>query len=90
MVGGQLAIPKDLVQQTEADVLAGVSGHNRAPAVFMTEEVMTAFDAENRETGLSESGNELLTGDAGCPAHAAMVTRWMPMNSRSCSGVPWT
>jgi hypothetical protein len=51
---------------------------------------MAAFDAENREAGLSDSGNEILTGDAGRPAHAAMVTRWMPMNSKSCSGVPWT
>jgi hypothetical protein len=59
-------------------------------AVFVTEEVMAAFDAENREAGLSEGGNQVLTGDAGCPAHAAMVTRWMPMNSKSCSGVSWT
>jgi hypothetical protein len=36
---------------------------------------MTAFDAQNAETSFSESSNEFGAGDAGSPAHAAMVTR---------------
>ena len=50
-------------------------GHNCASAVFVTQEVMAAFDAENGEAGLSEGGNDFGPGDARCPAHAAMVTR---------------
>jgi len=39
-------------------------GHNCASAVFVTQEVMAAFDAENREVGLSEGGNHFGPGDA--------------------------
>ena len=44
---------------------------------------MAAFDAENRKAGLFEGGNHFGPGDARGPAHAAMVTRWMPTNSKS-------
>jgi hypothetical protein len=47
LVDCQVAITKDLVKQTGADRLAGVYGHNRAAAVFVTEKVMAAFDTEN-------------------------------------------
>jgi hypothetical protein len=36
---------------------------------------MAALDAENKKTSLPQGGNQLWTGDAWCPAHAAMVTR---------------
>jgi hypothetical protein len=36
---------------------------------------MTASNADNGEAGLSEAGNKVGAGDAGPPAHAAMVTR---------------
>jgi hypothetical protein len=36
---------------------------------------MAAFDTENAETGLGERGNQFCAGDAGAPAHAAIVTR---------------
>ena len=90
LVGRQLAIPKDLVKQAGADGLACVCGHNRTSAILVAQEMMAAFDTENEETGFCERGNEFRAGDAGRPAHAAMVTRWMPTNSKSCSGVPST
>jgi hypothetical protein len=49
--------------------------YDRAPTILVAQEVMAAFDAENGKTGLSEGGNKVGTGDAGAPAHAAMVTR---------------
>lgn len=49
---------------------------------------MTAFDAQHAETSLRVSSNEFGAGYTGSPAHAAMVTRWIPMNSSSCSGAP--
>ena len=75
--------PEESCVADRADGLAGMHGHNCASAVFVTQKVMAAFDAENGETGLSEGGNYFGPGDARCPAHAAMVTRWMPMNSKS-------
>jgi len=56
----------------------------------MAKEVMAAFDAKNAKASLLEGGNEVSAGDAWRPAHAAMVTRWMPTNSKSCSGEPST
>jgi hypothetical protein len=83
LVDCQAAITKDLVEQTGADRLAGVYRHDRAAAVFVTEKVMAAFDAENGRAGPSEGSNYLGTREARCPAHAAMVTRWIPTNSKS-------
>src|ERR1035441_10463752 len=52
--------------------------------------MMAACDTENAETGFGERDNEVRVGDSRRPAHAAMVTRWMPTNSKSCSGAPST
>ena len=71
------------MKQTGTDGLAGVYGHNGAAAVFVTEKLMAALDAENGKAGLSEGGNYLGSREARCPAHAAMVTRWMTTNSKS-------
>ena len=57
-------------------------GYDYASAVFVTEEVMAAFDAENGKADLPEGGNHFCPGDTRCPAHAAIVTRWMPTNSK--------
>ena len=51
---------------------------------------MTTFDPQNRKAVLSEGSNEVGPCDAGSPAHAAIVTRCMPMNSKSCFGAPST
>jgi hypothetical protein len=75
LLGGQLAVPENSVEQTGADGLARVHWHNRASAILVTQEVMAAFDANNAKTCPFEGGNEVGTGDAGIPAHAAMVTR---------------
>ena len=47
------------MQQTGADGLTGMCGHNCASAVFVTQEMMAAFDAENREARLPERRNDL-------------------------------
>ena len=52
-----------------------VGGHHGASAVLMTTKVMTAFNAENMEAGLSERCNEFRASDSWAPTHAAMVTR---------------
>ena len=78
------------MKQTGTDGLARVHGHNGAPAILVTQEVMATFDAKNAKSYPFEGGNEVGTGDAGIPAHAAMVTRWMPTNSNSCPGTPST
>ncbi len=90
LVGGQLAISDDLVKQAGAYGLAGVRRHNRTAAILVTHEVVAAFHAKNAKASLFEGGNEVSACDAGSPAHAAMVTRWMPMNSKSCVGAPST
>jgi hypothetical protein len=82
LVGGQLAISQDFVKQAGADGLAKVRRNNRAAAILVTQEVMAAFYAKNAEAPLFESGNEVSAGDAGSPAHAATVTRWMPSGLR--------
>ena len=89
-VAGQLAISENFVKRAGADGLARVRGHDGTSAIFVAEEMMATSDADNREAGLPQGSNEGETGDAGSPAHAAMVTRWMPMNSRSAGGAPAT
>lgn len=56
----------------------------------MAEKTMAAFVAQNAETGLREGGYEFGARDAWYSAHAAIVTRWMPTNSSSCSGADST
>ncbi len=63
---------------------------NRAAPILMAQEMMTAFDPQNVKSNLREHRNEVGASDAQSPAHAAMVTRWMPMNSNSWSGRPST
>jgi hypothetical protein len=76
------------MKQTWTDGLACVDRYNRTSAVLMTQEMMATFDAHNAETDLPKGANETMPGDSRTPAHAATVTRWMPTNSNSCSGVP--
>ena len=76
------------MEQTGADDLARVHRHNRAPAILLTQKVMPAFNAKNAKTYPCEGGNEVVTGDPGIPAHAAMLTRWMPMNSSPAPACP--
>src|ERR1700719_3413383 len=90
LVGGQLAISQDFVKQARTDGLARVRRNNRAAAILVTQEVMAAFYAKNAEAPLFAGGNEVSAGDAGSPADAPTVTRWMPTNSKSCSGAPST
>ncbi len=45
LVGGQLAVPENSVEQTGADGLARVHWHNRASAIFVAQEAMAAFNA---------------------------------------------
>ena len=47
LVGSQLAVSEDFVQQTRADGLAGMHRHNRAAAILVTLKVMTTFNAKN-------------------------------------------
>jgi hypothetical protein len=56
----------------------------------MAQEVMAVFDAKYAEAAITEGCDEVGAGNARNPAHAAIVTRWMPMNSKSRSGVPLT
>lgn len=66
------------MQQTGADGLTGMRGHNCASAVFVTQEVMAALGAEDREARLSERGNDFrpgytqrrMTDGLPCPATA--------------------
>ena len=83
MLCRDVAISEDFVQETWADNLARVRRHDRAPPVLVAEEVMAAFDPENVETGLGERRDEFRAGDARSATHAAIVTRWMPTNSKS-------
>jgi hypothetical protein len=82
--------PKDLMEQARTDRLASVDRYNCASPFLMTQEMVAAFDTQNAEAGLLERADEIGSGDPRNPAHAAMVTRWMPMNSDSCSGAPST
>ncbi len=63
------------MQQAGTDNLARVSGHNRASAIFVPKEVVAASDPKNGEAPFPKRGNQVGAGDAGNPAHAAMVTR---------------
>ncbi len=75
LVGGQLAIPEDFVKEPGSDGFTRVHRYNRASAALVAHEMMAAFDAENRKATPSDGGNKIGAGDAGTPAHAAMVTR---------------
>lgn len=63
MVRRQLAIPKDLVEETGTDGLARMGGHNRASPIVLVQEVVAAFDAQHTETGFSERRNEVGAAD---------------------------
>ena len=78
------------MKEAGTDGLPRVRRHNSASSVLMAEEMMAAFDTQDAETGLRECGNEFWAADARGPAHAAIVTRWIPTNSNSCSGAPST
>jgi hypothetical protein len=71
LVGGQLAIAKN-VKKPGSDRLARVHRYHRASAILVAREIMAAFDAENRKARLSESGNEIGSGDAGL----RLMPRW--------------
>lgn len=47
LVGGQVTVSEDSMEQTGADGLARVHRHNRAPAILVTQKVMAAFNAKN-------------------------------------------
>ena len=70
------------------------SSHRSVPVPrccdLMPEKVVAAPDSSNRKTALGQRQYQLGPGDARSPAHAAIVTRWMPMNSRLCWGTPCT
>ncbi len=78
------------MEQASTDRLSCVDWYNRTSAVLVTEEMMASFDAQNAKTYLPDGANETMPGYSRTPAHAATVTRWMPTNSNSCSGVPST
>lgn len=61
------------MEEARTDGLAGM----RAP-VQTPEEMRTAFDAQNAETNLGESGNEFGACDTGSPAHAAIRAETVP------------
>ena len=63
------------MKQARTENLTCVYRYHRASAILVAQETMAAFDTENSETGLRESGNEVCASDAGAPAHAAIVTR---------------
>jgi hypothetical protein len=44
-------------------------------AILMAQETRTAFYPQRVETALSAGGDGVRTGEAGSPAHGAMVTR---------------
>ena len=67
------------MQEAGTDGLTCMRGDDRTPSVLVPEEMMATFDCD-----------EFLTSDTRSAAHAAIVTRCMPTNSKSCSGVPST
>ena len=74
------------MEQAWTDRLACVHRYNGASHILMTQEIMPASDTQDAEAGLPKRVNEIGPGDSRTPAHAAMVTRWMPTNSNSCAG----
>jgi len=60
LVGSQLTVSEDSVEQTGADDLARV--HRHAPAILVTQKVMAAFNAKNAKTYPFEGANEAVTG----------------------------
>jgi hypothetical protein len=81
-------VAKDLVQQPRPDCLAGVDRHHSSPSAFVAEEVVASLDPYDNEARLCQRGYQIRTGQPQRSTHAAIVIRWMPMNSRLCLGVP--
>ena len=85
-----LTAAKDLMRQPRPDCFARVDGHHGASAVPVMEKMVAPLGAHNGESASAQRGQQHRTRDARTPAHAAMVMRWMPTNSRFFSGVPST
>jgi len=77
---GQIAVAQNLCEQTRPDGLAPVNRNNGAPAIRVTEEVMAAFDPNQREALLAQGLNQTFARERSKIAHTATVTRWTPTN----------
>src|ERR1035438_7439277 len=86
----KLAVAKDSVQQSGADRLARMHRRHSGPPVLMTEEVVAALDPDDGEASLGERCEQVRARNTRNPAHAATVMRWIPTNSKVCSGAPAT
>ncbi len=57
----------------------------------MPREMTATFNAQNAEADLPMRSDEIGLSYSRTPAHAAMVTRWMPVNrDRACVWYPAT
>jgi len=78
--GIELCIVKDLGEQADADDLALVNGHNRAPPIRMLHKVVAALDPGDDEARLLQFANYLFASNPRCASHCPTAIRWSPMN----------
>ena len=72
---GHLTVSQNLSQETPANSLPGVDGHDRASAVRMFEETVAAFGAKYLEPCLLQGLDQAPTSDAMKITHARTATR---------------
>jgi hypothetical protein len=77
---GQVAVAQYLGKQAGADGFAPVNRNNGASAVRVTEEVMAAFDPNQREALLAQGLDQTFARERRKVAQTATVTRWTPTN----------
>jgi hypothetical protein len=84
-----LAIAKDCREQSWANSLTGVDGHDGSTAIRMTKEVVTTPDSRDLEPGLPQGRDDLSAGDPRKASHATVIF-WTPTKSSGSTFSPWT
>lgn len=85
--GGFHEVERGLAAKASASRISRSSSNgNRGELLWRRPGPMVSPLTRRRPKPIYESTDEFRARETGSPAHVAMVTRWMLMNSNSCSG----
>ena len=87
MIGVLAELGRSLISERTR---AGVKAAQRREAVLMLETMMAALDADDSETSARQRRYQVRPRSSRTAARAATLIRWVPTNSRTCSGPPST
>jgi hypothetical protein len=78
----EIAVAKDLPEQSRSDRFSGVNGDGRHASVGVAQAVMASLYAHDGEAGLGERADELFAGESFPPGHQATCTCCTATNVR--------